>query len=123
MKVDSRQEIELVRCVENDGNQKLHYKALHKTILSFFKTSADVWICEGTCQVIAENAPKATFTAKSNHKDGIHQMLAETKPEIFSSRIYHQGLLHCNRSVKLPFPSLAEISIRPHHCCTAAVAL
>lgn len=35
MKVDSRQEIELVRCVENDGNQKLRYEALYRATPSF----------------------------------------------------------------------------------------
>lgn len=35
MKADSRQEIELVRCVENDGNQKLRYEALYRATPSF----------------------------------------------------------------------------------------
>lgn len=59
---------------------------------------------------------------KSNHKDGTHQTLAETKPEIFSSRIYDQGLFDCNRTVTFPFPSLAEISVRPYYSCTVTVA-
>lgn len=116
MQVDSRQEIELVRCVENDGNQKLHYVALYKTILSFFKPSADVWICKGDARFLQKLHQKQHSSAKSNGKDGTCQTLAETKPEIFSSHIYNQDLFGCNRSVMLPFPSLAEISVRPHHC-------
>lgn len=83
MKVDSRQEIELVRCVENDGNQKLHYEAPYKTILSFSKPSADVWICKGICQDFAENALKATFVCKVKPQRWYTSEVAETKTKIF----------------------------------------
>lgn len=122
MKVDSRQEIELVRCVENDGNQKLHYEVLYKTILSFSKPSADVWICKGTWQVFAENAPKATFICKVKPQRWYTSNAGWAKPEIFWSHIYDQSLFDCNKSVTLPFPSLAEISVSSHHCHTVTVA-
>lgn len=75
------------------------------------------------CGLVKEHArisqkmhQKQHSSAKSNHKDGAYQMLAETKPEIFWSHIYDQGLFDSHRSVTLPFPSLAEIPLLHCHC-------
>lgn len=63
MKVDSTQEIELVRCVENDGNQKLRYEALYKTVPSF-PGHLQLYGFAAACQVLQENTLRAMFICK-----------------------------------------------------------